>query len=57
MTPKTKQLILKAMKYCSDSDRKDYILKYIKHDEAREAKNDSLKTFTPPAKVQYNSNR
>jgi hypothetical protein len=57
MTPKTKQLILKAMKYCKDSDRKTYILKYIKHDEAREAKNDRHQTKIPPAKVQYDSNR
>ena len=29
MTPKTAQLILKAMKYCNEAERKDFILNYV----------------------------
>ena len=57
MTPKTAQTILKAMKYCNESDRKTFILNYIKNDQARKTTNDRIEAITPRTEVQCNHDR
>ena len=57
MTPKTAQTILKAMKYCNESERKTFILNYIKNDQARKTTNDRTKTITQGKEIQPNTNR
>jgi hypothetical protein len=54
MTPKTAQTILKAMKYCKESERKTFILNYIKNDQARKTTNDRTETITSRTQVQCN---
>ena len=57
MTPQTKKLIEKAMRFCKESDDKTYILNYINNDKTNQTTNDRTQTIIPRKKVQRGYDR